>query len=356
MISNEQDIEHSPQEAYFEVGNGDYIKEWLIIGPFPRELDTDFLLAQGGEANIRPSEGMEITAPDGKTYTWKRHRSQADAIDLLKVVGRYDYAVAYAACNLVSPKDQQLDMSVGSDDGVKVWLNGELVHANPFSYWLTPDKDRVPVTLKSGVNRCLVKVDQRDTHWEFTVRFVDELQYLQSLRLEMAVRRQKRAAKDVLSITVHRVPKSTLWKAPELPVRIEIQGDGRPQGERPQGARLLATLQTRTGQAIEWTAPDEVQRVIEIVAKHTDATGVTHEAKFACQAHHTLPVAHRLGHWERYDATDGLSGNRITSIVQWEGLSLVRLWGRRRQPIRRAVISDIDDAGWPAEQSHWDGF
>ena len=71
-----QGIERNPKEAYFEVGKDKTrIKEWLVIGPFPNEMEVDFLQAQGGEANIRPYEGMTVTAPDGGTYTWKRYQA-----------------------------------------------------------------------------------------------------------------------------------------------------------------------------------------------------------------------------------------------------------------------------------------
>ena len=47
------EIERNPKAAYFEVGKDETrIKEWLVIGPFPNEMEVDFLQAQGGEANI----------------------------------------------------------------------------------------------------------------------------------------------------------------------------------------------------------------------------------------------------------------------------------------------------------------
>ena len=39
--------------------------------------------------------------------------------------------VAYGSLILESPREQSTGMSVGSDDAVKVWLNGVLVHNNP---------------------------------------------------------------------------------------------------------------------------------------------------------------------------------------------------------------------------------
>ncbi|MCH8291533.1 hypothetical protein IH992_10585, partial [Candidatus Poribacteria bacterium] len=47
--------------------DGQYIKEWLVLGPFfPDDLETDFLADVGGEANINPKEGDTVTTADGK--------------------------------------------------------------------------------------------------------------------------------------------------------------------------------------------------------------------------------------------------------------------------------------------------
>ena len=66
---------------------GEYIREWLVLGPFSADgLEKDFLADVGGEANIRPSEGMSFKAPGGETYVWKRHKSQPDYINLQDVM------------------------------------------------------------------------------------------------------------------------------------------------------------------------------------------------------------------------------------------------------------------------------
>lgn len=52
-------------------------------------------------------------------------------------------------------------MHVGSDDGVKVWLNGEVVHYNAVTRGAGDYKDAFPVTLKKGTNVLLVAVDNR---------------------------------------------------------------------------------------------------------------------------------------------------------------------------------------------------
>jgi hypothetical protein len=46
--------------------DGEYIKEWLVLGPFfPDDLEKDFLAGVGGEANVAPK-------PRGRF--WSHHR------------------------------------------------------------------------------------------------------------------------------------------------------------------------------------------------------------------------------------------------------------------------------------------
>ena len=67
--------------------------------------------------------------------------------------------IVYGAVTLNSPQKQETTMLVGSDDAVKVWLNGELVHYNPTTRGAGDFQDAFPVTLKAGVNVLLVAVD-----------------------------------------------------------------------------------------------------------------------------------------------------------------------------------------------------
>ncbi len=72
----------------------------------------------------------------------------------------YDHVV-YGSLTLESPRKQETTMLVGSDDGVKVWLNGEVVHYNPVTRGAGDYQDAFPVTLKKGTNALLVAVDNR---------------------------------------------------------------------------------------------------------------------------------------------------------------------------------------------------
>ena len=79
--------------------------------------------------------------------------------------GDIDHHVAYGSIALDSPRAQNTRMLVGSDDAVKVWLNGELVHHNPIDRGANDFQDQFSVTLKEGTNILLVAVYEGGGGW-----------------------------------------------------------------------------------------------------------------------------------------------------------------------------------------------
>jgi len=162
---------HAQNDAPSHPVDGQYITEWLVLGPFFRDdLELDFLVDAGGEANIEPKEGDTVVTAQRDTLTWKRYRSQSSIIALKQVVGDYEHATAYAFCTLRSEAEGKVQILFGSDDGASVWINGEQVHHNPVVRPLTLDEDRFEADFLAGANRCLVKVSQATRGWRFAMR------------------------------------------------------------------------------------------------------------------------------------------------------------------------------------------
>jgi hypothetical protein len=61
-------------------------------------------------------------------------------------------------------------LAIGSDDGIKLWVNGELVHANNAVRGLTPGQDRATGQLRPGWNDLLAKITQHTAGCGFTLR------------------------------------------------------------------------------------------------------------------------------------------------------------------------------------------
>ena len=77
---------------------------------------------------------------------------------------------SYALITLESDKAQAgVEMKVGSDDSIKVWLNGEVVHSNAVNRGAGDFQDRFEVNLNRGDNLLLVKVSERGGGWSMFV-------------------------------------------------------------------------------------------------------------------------------------------------------------------------------------------
>jgi CubicO group peptidase (beta-lactamase class C family) len=61
-------------------------------------------------------------------------------------------------------------LGIGSDDGVKIWLNGELVHQNWVGRAVNPDDDLVALNMNKGTNRLIIKVQDMEYGWGFCCR------------------------------------------------------------------------------------------------------------------------------------------------------------------------------------------
>jgi len=91
--------------------------------------------------------------------------------DLLKFLGG-EQRVAYVRTRVHSEREQPARLELGTDDGVKAWLNGRLVHANNVARPLAVGSDTAEVTLQPGWNTLLLKITQNNLGWEFCARLI----------------------------------------------------------------------------------------------------------------------------------------------------------------------------------------
>ena len=143
---------------------------WAIVPGTRLDENTDFLArATGGAATELKvaTNGAKEGKAVGKSV-WTLHRlSTAGGNNINRMTESlgwgtgeeiYDHIV-YGSVVLDSPEEQQTKMLVGSDDAVKVWLNGELVHQAFITRGANDYQDFFSVTLKQGKNVLLVALD-----------------------------------------------------------------------------------------------------------------------------------------------------------------------------------------------------
>jgi pimeloyl-ACP methyl ester carboxylesterase len=154
-----------------------FLQDWLILGSIPisgvGDIDKDFLAEYGGEANVRPAEGQAIKI-GGSEMKWVPVKAK-DIVDLRKLFqgGRTEDAVAYAYTTINLKKAGKIYLSLGSDDGVKVWLNGKKVHRVLLQRALTLDEDGLIADANAGENHLLLKIQQSKGDWGFAVRMLE---------------------------------------------------------------------------------------------------------------------------------------------------------------------------------------
>ncbi len=149
-----------------------FITEWNLIGPFDAP-DMSYL-----QSVCPPEVGIDLNqtyeGKDGIQVGWKK--MTAEPSGFMRLENRIvpsERGIVYGLVYVFSPDQRETLMLLGSDDGVRVWLNGELVHTNPAYRGATPDQDRVSVRLNKGWNKLLIKVLQGGGGWGYYVRFVN---------------------------------------------------------------------------------------------------------------------------------------------------------------------------------------
>jgi hypothetical protein len=169
--------------TYYEFEPGAFMKEWLVLGSIPvfdgelsfkekfRDNKTQRLAFEEDPFDIHQFEPVVVI--DEKEYHWEFYCSPLEIVDLAWPLGHKNFANAYALAQIEMSQETPVLLAIGDDDRIKVWLNGELVHEDRQGGHLVPDKAFVPVTLRRGINRLLLKIQNGITEWQFTFRIFE---------------------------------------------------------------------------------------------------------------------------------------------------------------------------------------
>jgi HEAT repeat protein len=139
-----------------------FIQDWLVCGPFSQpgleNLSAIFNLALGPE---KPGEKVE----------WKPTPHE-DGVNLAALFPGKENCAAYLKTQITVPADCEAYLLLGSDDGVKAWLNRAVVHTNDTNRGDVPDQDIAPVHLSKGSNDLMLKITQGGAGWSAHARIV----------------------------------------------------------------------------------------------------------------------------------------------------------------------------------------
>ena len=88
-------------------------------------------------------------------------------MDFIKLFDDPNDGVAYAKTTIELKQAGKIKIGVGSNDGVKLWINGKVVLTNQIARKAEPNQDILTVNLKKGKNDILIKIDQTGGGWGF---------------------------------------------------------------------------------------------------------------------------------------------------------------------------------------------
>ncbi len=156
--------------------------KWYLLTPFPYAGHEQNDLAR----RLEPETELRKCIANGpgpdlkKVYKGKRdfecHWEPIDVhpnekFDLRRTDQRWrnDNSVCYVYTTIDCDSDRQAPITMGSDDGVRFWLNGKLIHDLDVPRGLDPTQDKLTLDLKKGVNHLMLKISNGAVSWEFQI-------------------------------------------------------------------------------------------------------------------------------------------------------------------------------------------
>ena len=157
----------------------DFIQDWHLLDAVSFGDKPDVIRA------AFDNEAVSITAlqqsvENGRVkigdsdFAWNNILSKTPIIDLAKHIAKKEYVYTYATTQIHAESAKSTFLGVGSDDAIKIWLNGELAHENFAARAVGIDQDLVAVQLIKGTNNLVVKVVNRTLDWGFSVHTVSK--------------------------------------------------------------------------------------------------------------------------------------------------------------------------------------
>jgi len=137
---------------------------WLYSGPY-RLKDKEEGKKKIIDVAFKPEDPLQEANADWKPMTITDLESPNKLVFEELLYKRH--CCAYAKTKVWSDTEQEVLLTLGSDDGVKAWLNGEVIHTNDLKREVTCDEDQVTVNLKQGWNPLLLKITQRSDSFGF---------------------------------------------------------------------------------------------------------------------------------------------------------------------------------------------
>ena len=173
----------SEKASYDGLQPDKFMTKWMLLDPVPvfenkpdpQNMDIQkkiFLSDSLSYSEILASVQNGIYSIGDRKYNWRPINYESDIIDLVEIFGEMEFVYTYAWAEINVSKDEKVLLGIGSDDGVKVWLNGKLIHENWVGRAVNKDDDIFPAAFKKGKNQLLIKIQNMQLGWGFSSRII----------------------------------------------------------------------------------------------------------------------------------------------------------------------------------------
>ncbi|MCA9290722.1 MAG: PSD1 domain-containing protein, partial [Phycisphaerales bacterium] len=138
---------------------------WHVAGLFPAaSFDDAWSTVAGPE--VDPG-AIDLDARYDGDVRWTEHPEFGDGV-VNPLVG--ENAATYVYRTIDAPTRRVVTWALGSDDGIRVWVNGEMVLDRKVLRAAAPDQDRIDVPLRAGRNHVLMKIVNAGGQYGFAFR------------------------------------------------------------------------------------------------------------------------------------------------------------------------------------------
>lgn len=284
--------------------------KWYYIGPFANN-DSD-----GFDTVYPPEKELDLdkTYPGkgGATVAWKEFPDfRIGRINNLARFKKNDNACIYLHHEIEVSKAVALPVSLGSDDTLTVWLNGERLVAHNVIRPAAPDQDHAVLKLKPGKNELLVKVCNLAGNWEFYIRPL----FPAALESQFAARlhRDFPSRKPAMAGNPQLLAEEAHYRMVTLPTPSEVILEVGGLGFRPDG-KLLAC--TRRGDVWLISHPDAED--LGKVEYKRFATGLHEALGLLVESNNVVYVTQRPELTKLVDKDgDGVADDYVTVCDKW---------------------------------------